>query len=279
VAREQLAGLGVSADAIEGRLRRRRLHRVHQGVYAVGAPSLTARGRWMAAVLAAGPGAALGHRSAAALWDLRPSASARLEVIARRSVARPRIEVHVARLQADEMTTLDRIPVTSVHRTLLDLASVLTPPQLERALERAEALRLADPVPLAVLVERHRGARGMKTLRRLLHTEVRPVLTRTEREDLFLDFLAAHGLPKPEVNVDIELSGGWIQADFLWRDRRLIVELDDRQSHDTGRAFERDRARDRVLATRGWRVVRVTLRQLRATPAEVARDLAALLRP
>jgi hypothetical protein len=231
----------------------------------------------MAAVLAAGPAAALSHRSAAALWDLRSSASRRVEVTAARQHKRSGIEVHRARLEPDESTKVDGIPVTTVARTLLDLAAVLPLSQLERATERAEALQLTDVVPLDALLERHRGQRGTAALRKIVKDRVLPALTRSEVEDRFLTFLDVHGLPRPEVNADLHLDGRWFEVDFLWRDQRLIVELDGHQTHGTRAAFERDRERDRILQAHGWRVIRITWRQLHEHPDAVAADLARLL--
>jgi hypothetical protein len=231
----------------------------------------------MAAVLAAGPGAVLSHRSAAALWDLRPNARGRVDVTAPRQHLRPGIEVHRAALAPDEITTQNGIPVTTVARTLIDLAAVLPHPRLERAAERAEALRLTNVVPLDALLERHRGHRGTAALREIVTGRMQPALTRSELEDRFLTFLDAYGLTRPEVNADLHLDGRWFEADFLWRDQRFIVELDGHQTHGTRAAFERDRERDRVLQARGWRIVRITWRQLHDNPDAVAADLARLL--
>jgi very-short-patch-repair endonuclease len=93
-----------------------------------------------------------------------------------------------------------------------------------------------------------------------------------------LTFLERYALPRPEVNASIKARGLWFEVDCLWRDRRLIVELDGRQAHGTASAFEVDRARDRALATAGWRVVRITWRQLHEEPGALAADLRALLR-
>jgi hypothetical protein len=231
----------------------------------------------MAAVLAAGRAAVLSHRSAGALWDLRPSASGRPEVTAPSQCRRAGLRTYQAELEPDEVTQVDGIPVTTVARTLLDLAAVLPPSQLERAVERAEALGLADTVPLAALLERHGGRRGTAALREVLQGGVQPVLTREELEARFLTFLDAHDLPRPAVNEDLHLAGRWIQPDFLWREQRLIVELDGHETHRTRAAFERDRERDRILQAAGWRVVRITWRQLHEDPDAIAADLLRLL--
>jgi hypothetical protein len=232
----------------------------------------------MAAVLAHGPTAVLSHRSAASLWDVMRSARTTIEVTAGRRWSRPGVELHRSRLGGDEVTVHDGIPVTSVPRTLLDLAGVVGRHALERAIERAEALRLTDPLSLPDLLARHRGCRGAATLRAVLaDVRTEPNFTRSDLEDLFLTFLDAHGLPRPHVNVGIEVRGRWMECDCVWRPHRLIVELDGRETHDTGAAFERDRARDRALQVSGWRVVRITWRQLHADGDRIAADLRALL--
>src|SRR4051812_6421864 len=154
VSRSQLTELGLGRGAINRRIQRRRLHVVHRGVHAVGHRRLTMRGRWMAAVLAAGPGAVLSHRDAAALVRLRPSARGLIEVSAPRRCRRPGIQTHVVCLPPDEVTTHEGIPVTTVARTLVDLAAVLPPPRLKRVVEQAEFLRLADDTSLDALLAR-----------------------------------------------------------------------------------------------------------------------------
>ena len=236
----------------------------------------------MAAVLAGGPSAVLSHRSAAALWGIRASARARIEVTTappRRS--RREIQVHGAVRAADEVTIVSGIPVTTASRTLLDLAAVATPRQVAGALAEAEVLRLADAVSLAALVSRHRGRPGVAEIRRLLERgRVDAAITRSELEDRFLELLESKGLPRPQVNRSLRLSTGrFVEADCVWEEPRLVVELDGYASHGTRTAFERDRARDRALQATGWRIVRVTWRQLHEQPGAVARELRALVAP
>src|SRR4051794_7928508 len=267
VARRQLVALGLSARAIDHRLKHGRLHLLHRGVYAVGHRVLSQRGRWMAAVLACGVGAVLGHRSAAALWGIRPTSRAAIEVTTPRRL-RPRTGLlpRCAVLPGDEVTTLDGIPVTTPARTLFDLAGVLTRRPLERALDEAEVLRLEGP---AELLARHPGHRGAATLRTLLLNARSSTLTRSELEERFLELVDDAGLPRPETNAIIE---GY-EVDAVWRDARLIVELDGYATHGTRKAFERDRIRDRTLQARGWRPIRLTSLQLAADPAALAEEL------
>ena len=273
VSRRQLLELGLTARAVEHRVDVGRLHSMHRGVYVVGHRVLSMRGRWMAAVLAGGPGAALSHRAAGALWGLRPIRGGWIDVTMGRT-RRPRqgIRFHRSELAVDEVTVRDGIPTTNVARTLVDLAAVLDRRQLEKALNEAEVLRLDTGLPLNAAVQRNATRPGVRTLRAVVEGGMETI-TRSELEDLFLQFVERSGLPRPEVNRVVE---GY-EVDCLWRAQRVIVELDGRAFHETATAFERDRERDRVLQAAGWRVVRVTWRQLHTRPAAVRRDLRALL--
>ena len=270
VARRQLVTLGVGSRAIDHRLQCGRLHLLHRGVYAVGHRVITQRGRWMAAVLASGSGAVLSHRSAAALWGMRPTSRASVEVTTpRRLHARPGLHPHRAVLPPDEMTVHDGIPASTPARTLLDLAAVIPGQALERALDEAEILRLTGP---QTLLDRYPGRRGAAGLRLLLLTSRNPTPARTKLEDGLLTFVDEHRLPRPETNTIVDVY----EVDAVWRDARLIVELDGFATHGTRRAFERDRERDRRLTAAGWRVIRLTWRQLAGGDA-LARELRELL--
>jgi hypothetical protein len=164
----------------------------------------------------------------------------------------------MAAIAADERTVHAGIPVTTVARTFLDLAALLDLHQLNRALERAEALQLADSTPLVAVVERHRGRRGTANLKAAMREGVSPVVTKSELERRFLTFLDKAGLPRPRTNVWLQVGDDWIEVDCVWDEQRLIVELDSRAYHRSGQAFERDRRRDRALLVRGWTVSRVT---------------------
>jgi predicted transcriptional regulator of viral defense system len=278
VARHQLSELGIGRRAIGSRLAAGRLHAIHRGVYAVGHRVLSARGRWMAAVLSAGPGAALSHRSAASLWGLLRSVPVVADVTTQaRHRPRARIRLHRSRLPPDELTTAADIPVTTPSRTLFDLSAVVDRPSLERAVERADALRLTDTLSLAALLTRHPRRPGAAALRAILGRGVAWIPTRSELEDRFLAFLDAHGLARPLVNTGIEVRGRWMECDCVWLSHRLIVELDGRATHDTAAAFERDRARDRLLQAAGWRVLRITWKQLHHDEDRIAADLRELM--
>jgi hypothetical protein len=227
----------------------------------------------MAAVLACGPGAILSHRAAAALWGIR--GGSRIEVtLPRGRRPRKRIHQHWANLPADETTPHDRIPTTTVPRTLLDLSAVVQRDELRSAVRQAEQLRLTDRLWLGDLIQRYPRKPGTPILKAVVQEAQRVLsIVRSELEERFQAFLLDAGLPLPTTNALIE----GMEVDCVWPAERLIVELDGRGVHDTTDSFEQDRARDRRLEAAGWRVVRVTWRQLRDAPAELEADLRALL--
>lgn len=276
VARRQLLQLGLTAAVIHRRITTGGLHAVHRGVYAVGHTALTLRSRWMAAVLACGAGATLSHRDAGALWGIRPSAVALIDISGAGRCRRPGIRCHQIDVPFDEREIRDGIPVTSVARTLFDLAAILRPRELARAAAEADALRLAGPLSLAQLLERHAGRAGAAQVRRLL-AAVPAALTKSQLEEHFVAFVARHRLPPPLVNASLHVAGMAHEPDAMWPAHGLLVEVDSRTFHDTASAFESDRAKDRALMAAGWRVVRVTLRALTVDGARTAQELRLLL--
>jgi very-short-patch-repair endonuclease len=273
VSRGQLLELGLNRGAIVHRLKLARLRPVHRGIYTIGHRLLTQDGRWMAAVLACGPGAVLGYRAAAALWGMRGGTWVEVTVPSGR-LPRDGIQVHRAALPEDERTTHRGIPTTTVPRTLLDLSAVVTKRHLRSALREAEHLRLSDPLSLHDLIARYPRRPGLKAIKALLaEASVGARIIRSELEERFQDFLVRRGLPLPQTNVVIE---GY-EVDCVWPGQRLIVELDGHASHSPTHAFELDRARDRRLEAAGWRVIRITWRQLEQEPDLVEADLRRLL--
>ncbi len=268
VGRAQLVELGLSVAEIEGRVRREAIHTVHRGVYAVGHLSLTRNGRFMAAVLACGEGAALSHFSAAVLWEMLRDRNWPIHVTAPAERRRPGIRTHRAPLEGERVRR-EGITVTTPGRTLVDLADVAPRRLLERAIDEAEYLRL-DRTGLAP----RRGRRGQGLLASVLavHTPG-ATRTRSELEERFLQLCDEHGIERPEVNVDVE---GY-ECDFVWREQALVVETDGGAAHGTARARERDRVKDVELLVAGWRVVRVTWVRLFNEPERVAAELRQLL--
>ena len=232
----------------------------------------------MAAVLAAGEGAVLSHRSAGAHWGILQTARAAIEVtVPRHRRARAGIELHIARLPPDEITIHDGIPVTTVPRTIFDLAAVERPSRVERAFNEAEVRRLTDPLSLWDLLQRYPRARGTRTIRAILAAEPEGI-TREELEHRFREFTDEYRLPRPKFNHHIAVGDQLIEADCVWLEEQVIVELDGYATHGTPRAFESDRLKDRALAVNEWRPIRVTWRQLHEDPDRLAADLRVLLR-
>jgi hypothetical protein len=189
-----------------------------------------------------------------------------------------RIRVHQLPLTADEVTLVRAIPITTLPRTLFDLAAVLPRHQVEKAVNEAEVQRRLDPLSLRDLVDRYPRRRGASTIKAILSgLGAGPAVTRSELEALFLAFLQDGAFPKPEVNASLSVAGSWVECDFVWRDRRVIVELDGWAAHGTATAFERDRARDRMLSAHGWRLVRITWRHLHEERDAVESDLVRIL--
>jgi very-short-patch-repair endonuclease len=260
VARAQLVERGLTDAQIARWIRARRLHRLHRGVYAVGHRVLTLEGRWMAAVLAAGPGAALSHASAAAAWDLRrPGGVIDVSVPTRAGRERRRgVRIHRRdALTPDEVTVHRGIPVTTPARTIVDLSRSLKGRRLEQLVDLADERGLID--------FDHLRAANSASLQAVLQS-YSAAPTRSELEERFLRLRDTHGIPRPQTNVLIE----GIEVDFVWRDRRLIVEVDGYAYHRSPTAFEADRERDVTLATKGWRVLRFTWTQVTRRVAWVA---------
>jgi predicted transcriptional regulator of viral defense system len=278
VARRQLFASGLGRGAIDARLKRGQLYAVHRGVYSVGHRLLSREGKWMAAVLACGDEAVLSHRSAGELWRIVSPRQGWPEVT--RSTAhrvRVGIVIHRGTLAPDEVDVVDGIPVTSVHRTIFDLAAASRRRDVERAMREAEVRGLTDRLSFPDLLERHPGARGAATIRELVASKDPGGVTRNEFEEGFVAFLDIHGLPRPAFNAPLAVRGRFFVIDALWRDRRLAVELDGRATHGTAAAFESDRERDRILQTEGWRTARITWRQLNDDSQALAADLRRLL--
>ena len=228
----------------------------------------------MAAVLACGDGAVLSHRSAGLAWGLLESAGGRIDVTVpgaggRRGHEGVRVHRVPGLLEAEKTVTLDVLPITAPERTIADIASVVPLSVLQRAVERAEELRLVDHDRLRALTETRRP--GVRALRAALAMPL--TMTRSELERRFLALCRAHAVPAPRGNHPL----GEHRVDFLWPEHRLVVETDGGEHHHTRAAFEGDRRRDADLALLGYRVVRFTHRRVRDEPAEVARILKLLL--
>jgi len=219
-------------------------------------------------VLACGRGAVLSHQTAADLWNIRPSASPAIHVIVPTTAGRkqPSIRVHRTRsLPAEDVANVDGIPVTTVHRTLTDLARTLDAASLRKTVERANRLRLLD------LREIERGRRSRRLEKAIADAHLGHV-----DSDLESDFLAlcrAHGIPEPETQA---LVVGH-RVDFLWREERLVVETDGWEYHSGRREFRDDRRRDADLTLHGYAPLRFTYEDVHRDAERTASRVTALL--
>jgi very-short-patch-repair endonuclease len=278
VTRAQLLAAGIDGNAIERRRRAGRLHAVHRGIYLVGHRVQAVGAREVAALFACGRGTVLSHRSAANLHQLLPyPAQPRpvdITVSGRQPTPRAGIRIHrVKKLHRRDVNRIDGLPVTTAARTLLDLATVLPPYLLERAVAEAQVRGLARRRDLVEQLARNPGRPGTRGLRRLLEVERGPALTRSEAERRMLALIRAAELALPRSNARL---GGY-EVDFLWPQQRLVVEVDGFRFHSSRASFERDRRRDAALAAAGYTVIRVTWRQIVDAPEAVAARLASAL--
>lgn len=268
VTRRQLEEVGLGSRAITIRVRKGQLHRVHQGVYAFGAFPVSHRQRWMAAVLACGEGAVLSHHSAAALWELLRPIDGPVHVSVPTTTGRmSRRGIHLHRCPSlaelssppsslpirggrggQLSTRRHNIPVTTVQRTIDDLAGVVPPRLVRRAKRQAELMGV-----------RLRDAEGKRS--------------RSDLEEDFLALCAHHRLPPSETNAK---TGRW-EVDFLWREQKLVVEIDSFLYHRGSVSFHEDHARDLDLRRHGYTVLRFTEQQLEDEPGHLAADVAAAL--
>jgi very-short-patch-repair endonuclease len=275
ITRAQLLELGLTRTTIDNWVKHSRLHPLYRGVFLLGHPRPIAGARQLAAVLASGPGAVLSHLSAAEIWQLLPGREGAVDVtVPGRNPGRKRgIRVHRVRdLDPRDIRKLGGIPITSPARTILDLAADVTPRELEQALAEAYARQLARRSELVSLLARRSPRPGTRALRALLEDGT-PALTRSQAEDRLLGLIRAAELPAPETNIRI----GRHEVDFVWRDQRLIVEVDGFRFHSSRSAFERDRRRDAELGTLGFRVARVTWHQIVDEPVALVARLATAL--
>ena len=265
VSSSQLRMAGVSHDIVERRVRAGLLQRIYHGVYLVG-PVAAPLSREMAALLACGDNAVISHHTAASMWKIMPAQGPTdpIRVISAHSDHGRRRNICARRLRtlgADEVTMCDGIRVTTVERTLMDVAATATARDLERALAEAYARRLSTRAEILALLERHSGRPGVRRLHELV-TGASPALTRSDAEERMLAHIRRVGLPSPRVNVRVH---GY-EVDFYWSRHKFVVEVDGFAYHSSAASFEGDRRRDSVLAAAGIRVMRVTWRQLTEEP-------------
>lgn len=227
----------------------------------------------MAAVLASGPDAVLSHWSAAHLWMIKPNSRSRIDVtVAHRSRSSKPIRRHISEVPDDEQTVEEGIPVTTVPRTILDLAATVDTDTVENFLRESEFRQLSDRLSLPDLIARYPGKRGTRKVQAALdRLKEDPVGHRRSRlEERFAPFLRQRRLPLPRFNDWIVLGPKRYQVDCHWPNLRQIVELDGWEGHSTRSAFQDDRARDRRLLAAGYRIAHITWNQLDDEPEAIA---------
>jgi very-short-patch-repair endonuclease len=273
----ELRAAGLSRWAIAGRVKEGRLHPMYRGVYLVGHPVAPPLAQELAAVLACAPYSFLSHFSAAYLWQLlrRRLEGVDVMVVGRNPGQHEGIRVHRTRqIDARDVTRFQGdIPITTPARTLLDLAETDAPwRHLEVAWDEAHTRGLVKRGEMQKLLERSPGRRGAKAIAALLDRDHGPTLTRSQKEEILLALVRAADLPQPEMNVLL----GRYRVDFLWRDAKLVVEVDG-PHHLRPRQRDADNRRDADLAAAGWHVIRVSDHELlnhrEAVIARLARAL------
>lgn len=272
VTRRQLLALGYSPKAIEHRIGDGRLHLVYRGVYAVGRPELDQRGRWMAAVLAGGEGAALSHRSAAVLWGIwqREGPKIEISIPARGPRKIARLVIHRRNtLTDDDVTRRQGIPVTSPTCTLIDLAAEINRDALEAAVNEADRLNLVDPETLRTALDDTAPRPGVGVLRDLLDRQTF-TFSRSELERRFRPLAREAGLPDPQTCVAVN----GFEVDFYWPELPLIVETDGLRYHRTPTQQKKDLLRDQAHTLARIPRLRFTHAQVRDEPAYVRVTLA-----
>jgi very-short-patch-repair endonuclease len=259
----------------ERRVRAGLWRRLYPGVYAAGHAPLSRTAPWLAAVLACGPEAVLSHHAAAALWQLRGAPTGAIDVTAPGKRRHPGVRSHTSRsLSPADRTVIDAIPVTSLERTLLDLAPLVSDQRLRTLLEAAQRRDLVDLNRFRALESRSSGHRGLPKLKRALAAlNDEAPWTQSQLERRFLELIRAAGLPEPQCNVIV----AGVLVDFFWPEQRLVAEVDSYTFHKTRQSFEDDRREDLTLQLAGFRTARPTYRRIRHEPDRLIADLRGLL--
>jgi very-short-patch-repair endonuclease len=273
VTRAQLLAGGVSRAAIGRRVRRGVLLPQYPGVYRVGHRAPSVEAEYFAAVCACGEGALLCGRAAAHLFALLKRAAPQPEVMTptERRVAGIRTR-RCRRMDSHDATTFRGIAVTTVPRTLVDLAAALSLDELARACHEAGVLYRTTPAQVGAVLERRPNSPGAARLRRVLHGDVHVTLSALERR--FLALLRENRLELPQTN---RVAAGR-RVDCRWPARRLTVELDGYRFHGSRYAWEQDRRREREARAHGDEFRRYTYGDVFEQPRLMLRELQALLR-
>jgi very-short-patch-repair endonuclease len=272
VSRRELLAAELSERQIDRRLERGTLIVEFRGVYRVGHRAPSAEARYTAAVKACGEGAVLSGLAAAWLYGLVARRAPRPEVTTPNHRSVKGIRAHRSlRLDPRETTTWKRIPVTTVPRTLVDLASLLSFDELTKAVHRADVRYGTRPEHIESVLARYPNAPGAATLRAIASGDAPTLLSDLEKR--FRALLEKHLLPLPSTN----RKCGAHYVDCRWPEQRLTIELDSYRFHRSRHAWEQDHQRERSARARGDDFRRYTWRQVVEEPAETVTELRALL--
>ena len=270
----QLRGAGLGRGAIAHRVKVGTMQRLHTNVYLLGAAPPTPMARARAAAVAYGAGAVVSHRSAACLYGLLPDAGGDIDVTVVRRCPRQKLGIRrhrVADLPPQDVRNMRGIKVTSVARTICDLAATESARDTEHAFQEALFRDKTSDRAINAVLQREPRRRGAPVIRSLLKD---PRLTRSERERRILKLIAEAQLPKPLTSVPLH---GYV-ADVFWPQHNLILEFDGWQGHGHRLAFESNRKRDQVMLAAGLRTLRVTDRQLTSEPFALTARIAQTMR-
>lgn len=268
---------GVNQKELLGLTRSGWCERPRRGVYRVTGAPVTADQLAQAAVWFSGAYAVISHRSAARTWSIPGFGGAGPELTKPRGQSQRRSYglVHGSLVLPSTHCTVHRsLPVTTVARTIFDLAGVCRPERVERALDHALSSRMCTlgQVQQVFFALARQGRRGTVTMRTLLEDRGEGYIApASELERKGREVFSAHGLPMPTFEVDLGAEEWVGRVDCIWREQRVIVELDSRRHHTALLDRDSDRRRDNELMAAGWRVLRVTWDDLNQNPTSVAR--------
>jgi predicted transcriptional regulator of viral defense system len=273
---DQLKAAGLSPRGVRARVSAGRLHRVFRGVYCVHPPPHSLRQRYLATVLACGPGSYLSDLSAAHHVGMTERPASAIHVTNSSGAGRslPGAVVHRRVVAAQDIVRPDGIWCTSPARTIIDCAAWVSQALLEDLLMAADATHSLDRARLEELIEERRGQPGMRKLQALITDE--PVETRSINERRVLRICRRFGIPEPLVNHPIRVGERLFYADFCWSELNLIVEADSWRWHGGRLAGESDADRDQVLSMAGWKIVHFTRDQIKREADRTGRRLLTL---